>query len=1184
MSSHVCLSGRLALVCAAPLFAHLAQAAISTPDYTTSFDSSGLTIAPSTQIPGTAITFASSAGDWSGTPVYIAVRGSATDKALTLASSTTPYNEGSIVGNGSFSFLTVARLPAGTAPIAIASVSSASWNNGKGLTLIYHDGKVKLVDWRKGAAAHVLAEATVPTAEQSFHSYLVVFKKSTTEGVASTAELYVDGSLVASDSSSVENEPGIAGYQLGGVYGGTGELKIGSEMTQCQKGAGVQVDEVIIWKSDVSAQAAEIAAHYSPWPDMSASVDLEKSGAYAVSAMNTEAPGASIINLTLTGDLTLTVDQAIAADGIKVKGEGKTLTLTGSALDAAALAKIEFADLTGTVVFASDCAVMPAVAPKTGLTYRFEKDLTEGVTLNQGAGNYSFANAKISNGNAGTGYVLTVGEGDSLQIVAGNDDLRGNVSLNVTGGEVKLGKDDGNAAIWYGVGGTTYDQTGGTVTVMANGQGQSGNGQGFLLGWSGALTRMNISGGVLDVSNSSFNFWSSSTTINVSNAATVKAKGVFRGSAGGAINLSDSSVFELGSLGWKTVPLALSNTAKVKVVDSTAIAAPITLADTATFDVPSDKALTLSGTITGDRAVTLTGAGTLKLAGEAVAAKLGEIAGPIVYVASPALLADGVITGATTQTSYGAGQITVVNEAGNSVDADIVIADGVITLTLNAQNVKASGNVSEWNQDWEGEVSVKGTEESPITINVNDAFPAGVTTLKVFGPVTFAYADGLEASPVVIEPQSGSTVSVSGTIANTISIPAGGKLVTSGDVTILSSKAIQTPGQKNATVEIPADSTLTLTANNQIAANVTVNVYGTLDIGATTLSYNNNPSQCEYNFYAGSVMTGTGSFRMTGGYTAKYYVRANAAAENQFVTFDVPRSREYFDCATEVYVDAGVGLKWLKPSANDHVQPITVIGTEINGLEVRSGTFKVGRNEDGYDRCLRNYVKIAADANLIIDSRHDIINYGSGKPNAPAFDIAGTLQCDKRQTIFAANAMTLHDGAKITGTGELHNTITKAMDICENLTMTIDGVATLDAPLCQRDANEHVTFVAAAEATTVPVVVIKQNFTGATNNTAPIANGVAVIVESAVTTTPTIPDAATNGCIVKLNETAAYTAADGVVTFTIPAEASRTVELGTVTAKGALPTSFATSNAKYSLKVRNGKLFAEKPSFTVSIR
>lgn len=262
--------------CVAALVSLLAQCVwagtIPAPDYSHTMDSDTMTA--STKLGGaTAISFVNSDGDWAtGRATYTAVRNSSTDKAMTLASNVTPYNEGSIAGNGSFSFLTVAKLVSTTSPRVIASISNASWGaNNTGLTLVYvGNNSVKLVLNKTtvnntAATATELVTTTVEDAESQYHSYLVTFDKT-----VGTITLYVDGNSAGSKSTT--ETIGYKGYQFGGVYGGTDKVKIGD--TACAKGEGFMIDEIALWKSDVSSVAADIAALYPVWPKISKEINV----------------------------------------------------------------------------------------------------------------------------------------------------------------------------------------------------------------------------------------------------------------------------------------------------------------------------------------------------------------------------------------------------------------------------------------------------------------------------------------------------------------------------------------------------------------------------------------------------------------------------------------------------------------------------------------------------------------------------------------------------------------------------------------------------------------------------------------------------------------------------------------------------------------------------------------------
>lgn len=292
--------------------------AITTPDYSTGFDGSGTTHAASTVLGGTVFNFNGSGTDWTGSPAYVLVRGSTDNKAITLSGSgnCSPYKEGSIAGSGSFSFQTVAQMSASTAPKVVASVGDASWNGGNaGLTLVYQNGAVKLLNWKKGTGTQVLIEKTVDGAETAYHAYLVTYDQANAQ-----VKLFVDG-VQAGETASVEYAPGVAGYQLGGIYGGSGEISL--DGTACIKGEGILVDDAALWKSDVSAEAAEIAAKFAVWPEAITEITLAP-GEVNWSAVKPSSLGQSVA-ITLSGETILTLGESVDFGALVLKGTGTLL-------------------------------------------------------------------------------------------------------------------------------------------------------------------------------------------------------------------------------------------------------------------------------------------------------------------------------------------------------------------------------------------------------------------------------------------------------------------------------------------------------------------------------------------------------------------------------------------------------------------------------------------------------------------------------------------------------------------------------------------------------------------------------------------------------------------------------------------------------------------------------------------
>ena len=429
---------------------------------------------------------------------------------------------------------------------------------------------------------------------------------------------------------------------------------------------------------------------------------------------------------------------------------------------------------------------------------------------------------------------------------------------------------------------------------------------------------------------------------------------------------------------------------------------------------------------------------------------------------------------------------TVTKAGGTTVNAEVgdKAEDGTVTLTLGVTKYEASTKTSEWNESVTGRVIIQGpTEEAAegVTLTYDSEIAEAIEEIYFVGKVTIIAAEGqkIPAGRFRFAPgaevtlandfyasmtlTNGATLKVRDvTLTKAITVQDGAKLVFGGSVTLGTGGSIATTGQKNSVIEILPAATLKLTANDQIGTMVKVNIYGTLDIGTTTLTYNNNPDQCEYNFYAGSVMTGTtGVFKMAGGHTAKYYVRAYAAAENQYATVDVLRARDAYDRETEIYVDYGVGLKWLKPERTGHTQPVKVIGADVRGLEIQGATnIKFGNNERG----LKGDLVIGTGAKLTL-TRTDSLEYNSLN-NSPVInlDIAGTLDCGAfRQTLsnsgngHVAGKMVLRDGGQIIGEGADWGGTMCALDMWKPATIEVVGTATITAPTYSESETSKLT-------------------------------------------------------------------------------------------------------------------------------
>lgn len=184
---------------------------------------------------------------------YIAVRGSATNKgAVPGGGKNGPYCDGSMIADtNAWSILTVAELSE-TEKGVLWSVGKVNVAPKTGLALIEKDAgrTVQLVRWGNGVdpvaiLAYTHADDTLVKGQ---HVYLVTFD-------GTSHALYLDGRLVATTKTAYTYA--MAGYQLGGVHGGSGSARLAV-------GSGVVIDEFGVWSGMAldAALAEEVAAKY----------------------------------------------------------------------------------------------------------------------------------------------------------------------------------------------------------------------------------------------------------------------------------------------------------------------------------------------------------------------------------------------------------------------------------------------------------------------------------------------------------------------------------------------------------------------------------------------------------------------------------------------------------------------------------------------------------------------------------------------------------------------------------------------------------------------------------------------------------------------------------------------------------------------------------------------------------
>lgn len=534
------------------------------------------------------------------------------------------------------------------------------------------------------------------------------------------------------------------------------------------------------------------------------------------------------------------------------------------------------------------------------------------------------------------------------------------------------------------------------------------------------------------------------------------------------MNVEEDMIVEMaGSLGNDDKSMTVDGEGTVVVKSVYAFNAPVTVEETAKLVIETTGSLVKGAAGAGEvefkstevalgtayRApLNLTlAAGTTEIALQATDAEMA--AGSIAFKVTESLPADLTWT--------------VTKADGGTVPVETTVdAEGNVTLTLGTKTYTESTATADWT-DLAGRVTVMGPTEAEgeaVELTFNAELPEAVTEVYLGGKVVItAAADAtlpsgkfhfLEGADVTVsnDLRAGETTVTPGATLRLRDVVLTKDIVVQGGATVIVEGAVTTPkialAASNATLTVEPNAVLTVSANQAFSkanrGNGTFNIYGTIALGEYNWNHNFNGNTI--NCYAGGAIIGTtGQFICGGGSGTTYNLKDNPDSTERAFTFDVIMGEDFGDYSDTYACEANVGLKILKD--NNRTSVCTITGTNINGLELAYGTFTISAN----DRCLRGAVKIAAGAKLILNSRHDLINYGSGVANPATLDIAGTLQCDARQTMFAENTVTLRDGAQITGTGGEHQSLMRAFDVCRDLSIAVEGTATMSAPFVFRD-------------------------------------------------------------------------------------------------------------------------------------
>ena len=507
---------------------------IPTASYSSGFDTNGVNVVASPTVGGTAMTFASG-GDFTGTPTYVAVRGSDTNKALTIADSAKPYNASTMVGNGDFSVLTVAKLYEifDSKPGVIASVGGASWSGGQcGITLVYAgDSKVKLLDWKKGTGVSAIITKSVANAETQYHSYLITY-----DNTNSKVQLYVDGEAATNEDVAVTYTPGRAGLQLGGIYGGTSTIS-DENSKECAVGTNFCVDDFAVWTNAClsATQASKLPDAYPLWP-VTAQYNGTKYATVqaAIDAIGDETSAeitlidASVSAFTIPASKSITIKGAYDISGAIAVSSGGTLTIDGN-------------DGTPTV----SCVISGAgavVVTNGTVTLSGSNTFTGGLTVKSGATVISGSSSAFG---ASTNSV-TVEDGGAVDLKS----MAGSYGYNYT----IAGTGVNNSGAMYSstaIGSNQRQSL--SITLSADATIKCANNWGLIAHGYGATT-LDLGGHALTKTGSA-NFWVYTTTIK---NGTIKIEDGALSFYNDSVTISSEVTFEIPSGSSFTLPTSIT--------------------------------------------------------------------------------------------------------------------------------------------------------------------------------------------------------------------------------------------------------------------------------------------------------------------------------------------------------------------------------------------------------------------------------------------------------------------------------------------------------------------------------------------------------------------------------------------------------------------------------------------------
>ena len=496
--------------------------------------------------------------------------------------------------------------------------------------------------------------------------------------------------------------------------------------------------------------------------------------------------GEGKIYLTNPSDATstVTIGENVSVKVVKIMGAGKvTLAIgAGSALSISG-GKIDLSEFSGTLCVDSTVSQTFFEGVSTnGGTVRF---LGTGLSFAGAAslplGRVALKSATLTGDLQLNNRTLVVEDGDSV-ILNGSNNSRTSMQFAISGGSLTVKGGD----FWFG-NGSTFTQTGGTVTLESTSTSMSDSGC-VIFGFSSGGGTVNISGGTFDMSGATLCLWTGTTSLTLSGNAVFKVKGIWSNASKNVTVGGSSKLILTGTQGiYNNLGSLTMNGGTIEFQETATISEPLTLTSgvESTINIAANKTATistvaLSAAPTGGDKMLATNGGTISINTVTVGGEAQSF--DLCYES------DGVYVAAAEYNSvkyYSV--VAAISVAGDANLADITLLNGCTTVPegyviSNGHIGKGVAKIGSTYYVTLQEAIAAASDESTVTllenISLTDRLFVNAGTTPVYGGTNNRYATTSANNAITLD-LNGHSITTASNIAL-----AGGSLTITGSGTI----------------------------------------------------------------------------------------------------------------------------------------------------------------------------------------------------------------------------------------------------------------------------------------------------------------------------------------------------------------------------------------------------------------